>query len=126
MARPIAAGVLTIIGGLFILFGAVLFAALGLVFAVVFHLVSGFFFVGLIVGGLTLLVGVLMLAVPSVHVTWGVFAIVLAIVSIFFAIAGLVIGFILTVIGGGLAIAWKPPPEPAITVTAQPVPPPTG
>jgi len=126
MARPIAAGVLTIIGGLFILFGAVLFAALGLVFAVVFHLVSGFFFVGLIVGGLTLLVGVLMLAVPSVHVTWGVFAIVLAIVSIFFAIAGLVIGFILTVIGGGLSIAWKPPPEPAITVTAQPVPPPTG
>jgi hypothetical protein len=117
--------VLTIVGGLFILLGGSLLAVLGIVFALI-GFVSGLFFLGLLVGGLTLLVGILMLAFPSGHVTWGVLAIVLAVVSIPFALGGLIIGFLLTLLGGILALAWKPPQEPAVTVGARPVPPPTG
>jgi len=121
MSRPLAAGALTILGGLFISLGASLFAVLGVVFALI-GLHSGVFFVGLLIGLLTVLVGLLMIAVPSGHVTWGVFAIVLALVSVPFALAGLVVGFLLTLLGGILSVVWKRPPTPVVTVAAHEVP----
>jgi hypothetical protein len=79
MPRPVGAGVLTILGGLFIMLGGLGFAFVGVLFAVFGHW-SDFFLLGILVGFLTLLVGVLMLAVPSGHAVWGVLAILLSIV----------------------------------------------
>ncbi|MGP8078785.1 MAG: DUF6114 domain-containing protein [Thermoplasmata archaeon] len=122
MPRPVGAGVLTVIGGFFILVGGLFVAALGVVFAI-FGLVSGFFLIGLLVGALTLIVGLLMLAVPSGHVVWGVLAIGLAVASVPFALGGLILGFLLTLIGGILALVWKRPIERVITVEGRSVPP---
>jgi Family of unknown function (DUF6114) len=123
--RPLGAGVLTIVGGLFILLGGLVFALIGAVFAVLGFL-SGVFLLGLLVGLLTVIVGVLMIAVPSGHTVWGVLAILFALASIPLAVAGLIVGFLLTLIGGFLAIAWKRPVDRFITVEARRVPPPSG
>lgn len=121
--RPIGAGVLTIVGAFFILLGGVGFAVIGAIFAV-FGVSSAFFFLGLLVGALTLIMGVLMIAVPSGHTVWGVLAIVFALVSIVVALGGFIIGFILTLVGGILAVTWKAPVERFMTVEGRTVPPP--
>ena len=124
MPRPIGAAILTILGGFFILVGGLVFALLGALFAV-FGFWSNIFLLGIAIGFLTILVGFLMLAVPSAHTIWGVLAVVFAFVSIVVAtFGGFVIGFLLTLIGGILALAWKPPAQQVITVQARPVPPP--
>jgi len=71
-------------------------------------------------------VGFLMIALPSAHVVWGILAIVFALASIGVALGGFLVGFLLTLIGGILALAWKPPTDRYITVEARRVPPPTG
>lgn len=121
--RPVAAAVLTILGGLFIIGGGLIFAVIGAVFAVL-GIVSGIFLLGLLVGLLTLLAGFLMLAVPRGHTAWGILAIVLALASVPVALGGFIVGFLLTLIGGILAIRWKPPVERFMTVEAHPAPPP--
>ena len=65
-----------------------------------------------------------MIALPSAHVVWGILAILFALVSIGVALGGFVVGFLLTLIGGILALTWKPPAERFITVEARRVPPP--
>jgi len=94
MPRPLGAGVLTIIGGFFIILGGLLFALIGVFFAV-FGFVSGIFLLGLLVGFLTLVMGLLMIAVPSGHTVWGILAIVLAIASLPVAFGGFILGFLL-------------------------------
>lgn len=123
MPRPVAAGVLTIIGGIFILLVGLVIAAFGALFAFL-GFFSGLFFIGAAVGFLTIIVGVLMLAVPSAHLVWGILAVVLAVVSLPFALGGLIIGFLLALIGGILAAVWKRPVERVINVQGQTVPPP--
>lgn len=123
MARPVGAGVLTVLGGLFILGGGVAFALVGAVFAIFGHW-SGLFLLGLATGLLTILVGFLMIAAPSAHTLWGVLAVLFALVSIPVAFGGFLVGFLLTLIGGILALAWKRPTDRFITVEARTVPPP--
>lgn len=125
MSRPVGAAVLTFIGGLFILAGGLIFALIGAFFAV-FGLVSGIFLLGLLVGLLTLVMGVLMIALPSGHAVWGLIAIVLALVSIPVALGGFILGFVLTLVGGILAVTWRRPAERVITVDGHRVPPPAG
>jgi|SRR5580658_984099 hypothetical protein len=121
--RPITAGVLTIIGGFFILLGGVIFALLGAVFAI-FGVVSGIFLLGLLAGLLTIIMGFLMIVAPSGHTVWGVLAIVLAIVSLPVSFGGLVVGFLLTLIGGVLAVRWKRPAQPWIDGEGRRISPP--
>lgn len=123
MARPVAAGVLTIVGGFFILGGGILVAILGAVLAA-FGFFSGFFFVGLGLGLLTIIVGVLMIAIPSGHLLWGALAIVFAVASIPFALGGVILGFILALVGGIVAVRWKPSSKTVIDVRGQVIPPP--
>lgn len=99
-------------GGLFILGGGLVFAAVGALFFAFFGFLSGLFLVGLLVGLLTIIMGVLMIALPPAHVIWGVLTIVFAVVSLPFALGGFFIGFLLALIGGILAIVWKPMPMP--------------
>ena len=115
---------LTIVGGLFILGGGLVFALVGAILSL-YGVWSGLFLIGVLVGLLTLIVGVLMIAVPSAHSLWGILALLFAFVSIPFAlVGGFVIGFLLTLIGGILALTWRPPATPVVTVAARLVPPP--
>lgn len=125
MPRPLGAGILTIVGGVFVLVGGFLFALIGAVFAL-FGFTSGVFLLGLAVGLFTILLGFLMIVAPSGHTVWGALAIICALVSIAVALGGFVIGFLLTLIGGILAVAWKRPVQRVITVEARRVPPPPG
>ena len=123
MARPIAAGVLTMLGGVFIFFGGIAIAFLGAIFAL-FGFVSSLFLIGLLLGALTVLVGLLMIAFPSGHAVWGILAVALAFASLPFALGGFLLGFLLTLLGGALAFRWRRPMEPYVTVSARTVPPP--
>lgn len=124
MARPVAAAALTFIGGLFIILGGFLFALLGALIAL-FGYLSSVFLLGILVGFLALVVGALMAAVPAGHTAWGLLAIVLAVASLPLAFGGFLIGFLLTLIGGIMAIRWKRPVDRVITVEARRVPPPS-
>lgn len=124
MPRPVGAAVLTILGGLFIIGGGLIFAFVGALFAVL-GFVSAFFLLGLLVGVLALIVGLLMVVVPSGHTVWGILAIVLALASLPFALGGFVIGFLLTLVGGILALRWKRPAVRAYITEGHVVPPPS-
>ena len=107
--RPTAAFVLSLLAGIFILLGGALLAAIG---AAIFAFVPT---IGLVIGvvglafGILVLVGAVMLYMrPDQHVTWGVIILVFSILSIFTALGGFLIGLILGIVGGALAIAWKP------------------
>ncbi len=120
MARPVGAGILTILGGLFILIGGTIVALIGGIVSAFLGFFSGLWLIGLLVGALTCLVGLLMVAIPSAHGVWGVLAILFALVSLPFALGGFLLGFLLTIVGGILALRWRPPPpNRVITVEAR-------
>jgi len=123
MVRPWGAGVLTILGAFFILAGGFFVALVGAVLAI-FGVGSELFLLGLLVGLMTLVVGLLMIALPSGHMVWGILAIGLAVVSIAVALGGFLLGFLLTLLGGILAVRWRRPAERFVTVEGHRVPPP--
>lgn len=123
MTRPVAAGIVTILGGLFILVGGAVVALVGGIISAFLGFFSGLWLIGLFVGALTCLIGLLMMAVPSAHAVWGSLAILFALVSLPFALGGFVVGFLLAIVGGVLALRWHPPPpDRVITVEARTVP----
>jgi len=121
--KPTAAMVLSILGGIFVILG-------GLFLAFVGSIISTFNFTGtgtgttpgsgvgsgvLVLGivgcimGLIMIVGGIMInSNPSSHTMWGVIILILSIVSWITSIGGFFIGFILGLIGGILAITFKP------------------
>jgi hypothetical protein len=125
MLRPVAAGVLTIVGGFFILAGGLAFAVAFAIFAVL-GFVSGFFLLGLLVGALTILVGILMIVFPSGHSFFGIVAVALALTSILVALGGFIVGFLCALIGGILALRWTRQDERIILAEGRRVPPPSG
>lgn len=64
--------------------------------------------VGLLLGGLTLLMGVLSFTMPKLSTLLGILAILSSSLSIMGALGGFLIGTILGIIGGSICIAWKP------------------
>jgi hypothetical protein len=123
MPRPVAAGVLTIIGGFFILFGGLVIALIGVFVLAFFHVAGWIFLLGVFAGLVTLIAGLLMLLLPAGHTVWGALAIVMALVSIPAALGGFIIGFLLALAGGILAISWKPPVSRVITTQGRTIPP---
>jgi hypothetical protein len=124
---PSTAFILSLIGGIFILLG-------GLATAAIYALIGGAllaFIPGLgvlllalaviaIFFGLIIIVGATMLrSKPESAKTWGLLIIILSILSLIFAGGGFVIGFILALIGGILAMTWRAPP-PAQAAWGQP------
>ncbi|HTT25855.1 MAG TPA: DUF6114 domain-containing protein, partial [Thermoplasmata archaeon] len=97
---PTAGAVLTIIGGVFILLAGLVLAVVGSFIALFFPGLAALFFIGLVIGILTLLMGILMLVKPEMKTAWGALTILFAIISIPTAFGGFVIGFILALIGG--------------------------
>jgi hypothetical protein len=64
--------------------------------------------VGLAFAGAVLYGAIMLNSRPAQHVTWGTLILVFSILSVFTSWAGFGIGLILGVIGGGLAISWRP------------------
>jgi len=96
IALSLVAGILMIISGLFIL-GIGAFSLFGSVFG----------WVG-IVSGILVIVGAAMLqARPDQSSNWGVIILIFSILSLFGA-GGFIAGLILGIIGGAMAMSWKP------------------
>jgi hypothetical protein len=113
--RPTAAMVLSIIGGVFVIIGGVTEVWLGAFFsAIPFGPGGGLYFLlgflGVAVGVLTIVVGILLEVQPHNHTVWGILLVVFAIISLSSFFGGYFLGFVLTLVGGILAITWRPAP----------------
>jgi len=72
-----------------------------------FGLMSGISFIG-VLSGIIVIIGALMLSVrPADHVTWGTMILIFSLIS-FLGMGGFFIGAILGIVGGALALSWKP------------------
>jgi hypothetical protein len=115
------AGILTLIGGLTVAYvGLWRFEFMGRVMrrhGYAYAAAPGYFspFISLtgmlgIIFGLIVIVGAIMLnRRPAQHTTWGILILIFSILSIFGGLGGYLVGLILGIVGGALAIAWKPP-----------------
>jgi hypothetical protein len=68
---------------------------------------------GLISGAIMIVGGVMFHLQPEDHVTWGILVLIFSLVS-FVDMGGYFIGGILGIVGGALAISYRPPPLPAV------------
>lgn len=133
--KPNVAFVLSLIGGIFILLGGGGMTVFGMwmgnsgygmmggyrgwggmmgpVFGMMGGLGYGFGFlgiVGLIFGVIVIISAVMLNSKPKEHTTWGVVIIIFSVLSIFSsAMGGFGVGLVLGIIGGILALTWKPP-----------------
>ena len=126
---PGTAFVLSLIGGIFILLGglveAAIFAALGTAVISIFPGLGALLIALAVIAlifGLIIIIGAIMLrSKPESSKMWGAIILVLAIISLVGG-GGFFIGFILALIGGILALIWHPPPQ-AQAAWGQPAPP---
>jgi hypothetical protein len=63
---------------------------------------------GIVFGAIIILGAVMLNRQPGQHQTWGVVILIFAILSIFGGMAGYLVGLIFGIVGGALAIAWRP------------------
>jgi hypothetical protein len=128
-AYPKTGAVLALIGGIFIVLGGAIF--LGAAAYVIPHinlsnvtvpqglnkadlpgLISGVLDVmgsfGLVCGAIVLVSATMLLARVGTRRTWGILILVFSVLS-FIGLGGFVIGAILGIAGGVLALRWKPP-----------------
>ncbi len=114
--RPSGAYVLSLIGGIFIIIGAILVVLMGvLIGGYAFYpfyagggVMFGFGIVGLVFGILIVIGAVMAYDNPKHCKSWGTLILVFSILSWFFALAGFLVGFLLALIGGILFLDWKP------------------
>jgi len=128
---PSTAFVLSLIGGIFILLAGLVNAALyafigGAVLSVFPGL--GALFIGLavlaLIFGLLIIVGAIqMRSKPESAHTWGILIIIFSVLS-FVGGGGFFIGFLLALIGGILALTWRPPQPAQAAWGQQPMAPP--
>lgn len=119
--RPSIAFGLTIAAGILVIIGGLIVAAIGAIITFfVFGLGAVFGLIGVFWGVLLLVCANMLRSRPERHVGVGVAIIVLSILSFFGAGGGLVIGFILGLVGGIMAIVWSPRPSMGATMPTQP------
>src|SRR5207244_10929327 len=111
--KPTAAFVLALIGGIFILLGAIVVMALASVIGSLMLIGGGdsnlaflYGVVGLILAMLVLVGAVMLWMKPQQHVMWGVVVLLFSLFSII-TTGGVFIGLILGLIGVILGFAWK-------------------
>ncbi len=121
--KPTAAFILSLLGGIFILFvglilsilGAILMGVLGAFYPPSMPILMGY---GSLIGILGIFYGtIIIICAVKMHnepenQTWSILIIIFSVLSLFGAGAGLYIGLILGLIGGILGLTWKPPPQP--------------
>jgi hypothetical protein len=126
--RPTAAFVLSLIGGIFILLGGGMMSMLGYGFrgmmssygrwgygmmrpgSGMMGLAFGIMgILGLVFGVIVIISAIMLNSKPQEHTTWGTLIVIFSVLSIVgSAMGGFGIGLILGLIGGVLAITWKP------------------
>lgn len=124
--KPMAAFILSLIGGIFILLGGGTMSMVGGMmggfsgyggmmgrgFGMMGGLGYGFGVLGIVgaVFGIIVIISALMLnSKPEQHSTWGTLIVIFSVLSIFgSAMGGFGVGLVLGLIGGILAITWKP------------------
>jgi Family of unknown function (DUF6114) len=118
--RPFWAGLLTLLGGLPIMYFPYAHLTLGqLTVRMATETGSG----SLIIGVLLVVLGFTMWFQSTARVFAGVAAILLALVSLVVSnFGGFLVGFLLALIGGGMAVSWAPdrPASPAAVPTGEP------
>ena len=123
--RPQIAFILSLIGGILILLGGGVsyiwfmfggFSMGGMMggfqgmmgsLGIPFGFMSGFFLIGLVSGVIITIGSVMLNARPSEHNAWGMIILVFSIISLL-GMGGFLVGAILGIVGGALAINWKP------------------
>lgn len=124
-AYPSAAYYLTLLGGVIIAFAGVVIFFAGITFSLFFgsigNIVLLFSFLGVLVGLLLIGCAVLLRRPNRSTGAIGALIILLAILSIPFTFGGFGIGFIVAIVGGLLALMWKPIPQGPLYTYANPV-----
>ena len=122
---PLTAFILSLIGGAFILVSGFVLSLWSLYggpwfnemmggmtmmggFGFPSNLMVGFELVGLVSGAFVVIGAIMMRVHPAEHVAWGVIVLVFSITS-FLGMGGFMIGALLGVAGGALALSWRPP-----------------
>lgn len=106
---PVLASLLTLAAGLFVLLGGLFLALLNVAFLWLgVTQRTEFIGIGPALGLLLFGAAALMWVLPRGRVAWGALVLVLAGLSIPFALAGFVIGFLLALAGGILSIRHRP------------------
>jgi hypothetical protein len=75
-----------------------------------YGLMSGLMLVSLVSGVLVIIGAVMINIHPSQSSTWGIIVLVFSIIS-FLGMGGFLIGAVLGIVGGALALSWKPRPQ---------------
>ena len=104
--KPATAFILSLLGGIFVLFGGLLWAAVGTFIA--FFSGFGFLLYMFLIFGIVIIAGAAMINNNplSAH-TWGTIIVVLGVLSLFGVTT--TFGGILAIVGGALALSWNPP-----------------
>ncbi len=118
--KPTAAMVLSLIGGIFVIIGGAFIAFVGSLIgslnvsgsASASTAALGLGVVGIIMGLIMIVGAFMMYSKPTSAKMWGVIVLILAIISWVTAVGGLFIGFLLGLIGGILALTFKPTMAP--------------
>src|SRR6267143_2139562 len=118
--KPTAAMVLSLIGGLFVIFGGAALAFAGSIIgsfnvtgeASASSTVLALGVVGVVMGLIMVVGGFMMYSKPTSAKMWGVIVLILSIISWVTAIGGFFIGFLLGLIGSILALTFKPSMAP--------------
>lgn len=118
---PRAGAVLSFIGGVFILIGGLIYAFVGAILSIFVGGAASILYLGIPIALLILVFSVLLFVLPRLKIAWGALIVVLAFLSLGFDFfGGFVIGFLLCLIGGLMAIfsrstartpGWAPPPQ---------------
>lgn len=121
--KPTTAFILSLIAGVFIILGGGMMSMLGYGFMGMMSRYGGFGgwngmmgpgfgmmrILGLVFGVIVIISALMLNSKPQEHTTWGTLILVFSVLSIFgSAMSGFGIGLILGIIGGILAITWKP------------------
>ncbi len=117
---PTVAFILSLVGGLLILLSGIVFLMIGAAFmgsmmgalvpgftGLVSSVIAGLGVWGLICGVIILLGAYMIYTRPDTHGMWGIIILVFSLLS-FIEGGGYIIGAILGIVGGILAITWKP------------------
>jgi len=113
MARPVLPGLLIVGAGVLFLLGGLVLVGLGGVTGEV----------GVTLGAATILVGLLIPLLPRRKGALGVASLVLGTLSIYFSLAGFVVGLFLVILGSTLTFIWVPPSGAGPAATSSPTSP---
>ena len=114
--KPTTAFIVSLLGGIFVLLGGIVWAAVGTIVAI-FTFGAGFLLYVFLIFGIIIIAGSAAFnSNPRTARTWGIIILILGI----FSLVGIVtaLGGILSIVGGALALSWHPsqqaqqPPPP--------------